>query len=86
MVPNLTDRYEISHYKFAKMAKFIPVFFYGVILADLETFHNRPLDAIRDLHWGWKIPVNFLLFFVAVSFGAVTKTGLLHCELDPIEE
>ena len=68
------------------MAKFIPVFFYGVILADLETFHNRPLDAIRDLHWGWKIPVNFLLFFVAVSFGAVTKTGLLHCELDPIEE
>jgi len=69
------------------MMNFIPVFFYGVILADLETFHNRPLDAIRNLHWGWKIPVNFALFLVAVSFGAYTKTTMFHhCENAPSEE
>jgi hypothetical protein len=69
-----------THYKIAKMMKFIPVFFYGVILADLETFHVRPLDSIRNLHWGWKIPVNFGLFVVAVSFGAYNRSGWMHCE------
>jgi len=70
------------------MLNFIPVFFYGVILADLETFHNRPLDRIRDLHWGWKIPVNFALFFVAVSFGGYTKptNKMHHCYEEPSEE
>jgi len=62
------------------MMNFIPVFFYGVILADLETMHQRPLDSIRNLHWGWKIPVNFALFFVAVSFGAYSNSNILHCE------
>jgi len=63
------------------MMNFIPVFFYGVILADLETLNQRPLDGIRNLHWGWKIPVNFALFFVGVSFGAYSKnTSMLHCE------
>jgi len=69
-----------THYKIAKMMNFIPVFFYGVILADLETFHVRPLDSIRNLHWGWKIPVNLALFTVAVSFGAYNRSGWMHCE------
>jgi len=56
-------------------------------LADLETFHQRPLDGIRNLHWGWKIPVNFALFFVAVSFGAVTNTKIgMECQNKPSEE
>jgi hypothetical protein len=44
------------------------------------------LDAIRDLHWGWKIPVNLGLFFVAVSYGAYTRSGLAHCETSKPEE
>ena len=47
-----------------------PVFFFGVIIADLETFKDhRPLDTLRDLSIWWKIPINLVLLFIALSFG-----------------
>ena len=33
----------------------LPYFLYGLILADMENLQSRPLDRIRDLHWGWKV-------------------------------
>ncbi len=59
-----------------KIVFHFPVFFFGVIIADLETFKEyRPLDTLRDLNIWWKIPINVVLFFVAVSFGSYSNNA-----------
>ena len=75
-LPFQTDKYHVTNYGIGKIVGHFPVFFYGVIYADLETFHVRPLDTLRELHWGWKIPINFGLFFVAVSYGSYSNNRL----------
>ena len=44
---------------------YVPIFLAAVVFADIESIKtSRPLDAIRNLHWGWKIPLNFVLLFL----------------------
>ena len=44
---------------------FIPVYLSAIIYADIESIKtSRPLDAVRNLNWGWKIPLNFVLLFL----------------------
>lgn len=54
---------------------YIPIFLVAVVFADIESMKTwRPLDAIRNLHWRWKIPINFvLLFLFAVCSSAQPK-------------
>jgi hypothetical protein len=49
-----------------------PIFFFGVIFADMETLKDqrKPLDYIRALHWGWKIIVNGILLILFISLGS----------------
>lgn len=59
-----------------KIVIHFPVFFFGVIIADLETFKEyRPLDTLRELSIWWKIPINLVLFFVSVSFGSYSNNA-----------
>jgi len=52
---------------------YLPYFTYGVIFADIENLRDsQPLDRIRKLHWGWKIPINLVLGFLFVSYGSMT--------------
>jgi len=51
--------------------KQIPFFLIGTALADMENMTFRPLDRIRDLHWGWKIPINAVLLFAFVVWGSI---------------
>jgi hypothetical protein len=48
-------------------------------LADMENMVNRPLDKIRDLHWGWKIPVNGVLLAIIVFWGSIEYDGPKGC-------
>lgn len=55
---------------------YIPFFTYGLIFSDsenLKTDNPRPLDAVRELHWGWKIPINLVLVFLFTSYGAIIE-------------
>jgi len=61
----------VTNLDFGKTVMHLPVFFLGVIIADFENMKDsRPLDAVRNLHWGWKIPINLFLIFVIVSLGS----------------
>jgi hypothetical protein len=54
----------------------MPLFIFGVIFADLETWKDyRPLDSVRELHWGWKIPLNTVILFLVASWGSYWDTG-----------
>ena len=49
----------------------LPIFFFGVILADMETIPTgRPLDRIRNLDIKWKVPINILLFTIFIVYGS----------------
>jgi len=37
----------------------------------MENMVHRPLDKIRDLHWGWKIPLNAFLLAVWLIWGSI---------------
>ena len=42
------------------------------MFADLEHDKNiRRLDAIRNLDWWWKIPINISLFIIFIFYGSV---------------
>jgi hypothetical protein len=56
------------------------MFIFGVILADLETLPERPLDKFRNLPWWYKVPWNTLLLFVAISYGSNFDRGCLYKE------
>jgi hypothetical protein len=59
-----------------KIVFHIPVFFFGVMIADLETFKEyRPLDTLRDLSIWWKIPINFVLLFISLSYGSYSNNA-----------
>ena len=50
---------------------YIPIFLAAVVFADIESFKTwRPLDTIRNLHWGWKIPLNFVFLFLFAVCGS----------------
>lgn len=42
----------------------------GVVFSDLENMVNRPLDKIRRLHWGYKIPLELTLLAIFVIWGS----------------
>ena len=43
----------------------------GLVLSDLETMPYRPLDKIRNLSCGWKIPINLTLITIIALFGSI---------------
>jgi uncharacterized membrane protein YeiB len=55
----------------------MPIFFFGVMFADIETWKDyRPLDSVRNLHWGWKIPINLVLSIIILSWGSYQDEGM----------
>ena len=58
------------------------MFLVGVTLADLETMDPRPLDWLRKLNIWWKIPINFVLFALFVSYGSYGGDGRCHLAKD----
>lgn len=54
-----------------------PIFFFGVIFADIETFKDRrkPLDYIRALNIWWKILFNTLMLILFFSLGSFQDDG-----------
>ena len=40
---------------------------------------HRPLDRIRDLHWGWKIPLNALLAGAFLVWGSIQNEDPTGC-------
>lgn len=43
----------------------------GLVLSDMETMPNRPLDKIRNLSCGWKIQINLTLITIIALFGSI---------------
>jgi hypothetical protein len=54
-------------------------FIIGVVFADLETMVNRPLDKLRNLHWGYKVPYELLLLAMFLIWGSVPNDGPKGC-------
>ena len=50
---------------------YMPLFLIGVAISDMENMVHRPLDRIRDLHWGWKIPLNTVLIAIILIWGSI---------------
>lgn len=40
---------------------------------------HRPLDKIRDLHWGWKIPLNAVLLLAFTVWGSIQNEERIGC-------
>ena len=71
LVPQATDGLTFTHYELSRIITHLPVFFVGVIIADMEANpKSRPLDALRDLSIWWKIPINLILLFLFVTYGS----------------
>jgi hypothetical protein len=78
LVPVATDGVGFTHYEISRIIEHIPIFFIGVIIADMESDpHSRPLDSIRNLNWYWKIPINLVLLFIFFTYGSYG--GLNRC-------
>ena len=75
-IPEITDNIHQTNYHLRDIVKHIPVFFFGVIFADLENLKpTRPLDWLRNLSIWWKIPINLFLFIVIISWGSYSGDG-----------
>lgn len=61
---------------------YYPMFIFGVIIADLETRPNRPIDKLRNLTGSKKVCMSLFLLFIALSFGSNTRTGNFYREDD----
>jgi len=48
-------------------------------LSDMENMVSRPLDKIRDLHWGWKIPFNGVLLAIIFLWGSIQNDSPKGC-------
>lgn len=57
-------------YHVPKIIKQMPYFIMGLVISDMENMVERPLDKIRDLHWGWKIPFNGFLLLLIFTWGS----------------
>ena len=58
----------------------MPLFLIGTVFADLENMIERPLDSLRDLHWGWKIPINTVLILIACVWGSIDNEAPEGCQ------
>jgi hypothetical protein len=73
--PEISDSYDMTKYRLPELVKYIPIFFFGVAFADIETHPARPLDKVRELSIWWKIPLNTLLIIIIVSWGSYSGDG-----------
>lgn len=60
-------------WKHAYAVSYMPYFLIGTAIADIENMVQRPLDKIRDLHWGWKIPFNGILLLIIFFWGSIKE-------------
>lgn len=62
----------LTYYKveFAAIPNQLPLFVFGAALADMEMMVERPLDKLRNLHWGYKIPVELSLWAMFLIWGS----------------
>ena len=58
--------------KSSPLSTFLPLFFIGVLLCDIEHLKEgyRPLDSIRNLPLVWKILLNTVLLTIFVIYGS----------------
>jgi len=56
---------------------YLPFFTFGVLFCDVENLKEigRPLDAIRNLNFWIKIPINLALIFLFISYGSILTDG-----------
>ena len=73
--PEISDSYDMTKYRLPELVKYIPIFFFGVAFADIETHPSRPLDRVRELSIWWKIPLNTALIIIIVSWGSYSGDG-----------
>lgn len=82
-IPRISDDLAYTDYHFktssntsyldTNLRAYIPYFTFGVIFADVENLRESvPLGVLRDLHWGWKIPINLVLLFLFFTYGSMT--------------
>lgn len=65
----------LTYYKVNMFLYQLPYFFIGIVFSDMENMVERPLDRIRNLHWGWKVPINIVLISMFLVWGSsVTET------------
>lgn len=97
-IPRVTDAYHYTNYGFQSMytgsktrlfdtavRQHMPTFFWGVMFCDLEHDKvNRRLDALRDLDWWWKVPINATLFILFIFYGSVDIEPLSALKPDDI--
>ena len=91
-VPRITDAYHYTNYGFdskfhVKHDQFfdkairesIPTFFIGVLFCDLEHDQKvRRLDALRELPWYFKIPINLSLVIMFFIYASVAEDSEDH--------
>ena len=57
---------------------YLPVFVFGVIFSDIEHLtkgFGRPLDAIRNINFWVKIPINLVFITIFVVYGSQTESS-----------
>ena len=64
----------LTYYKveFGSIPSQLPLFVFGAALADMEMMVKRPLDKLRNLHWGYKIPVELSLCAMFLIWGSAS--------------
>lgn len=89
LIPFLVCRWKYSKQILATTATGVPLvyhypmFIFGVILADLETQPEKPLDQFRNMSTAKTILWNSALIFIGLSFGSYTGDGC-HSKDDDI--
>jgi len=76
IIPEICGFYDLVELKLTKFYIHMPLFFIGTALADIESWKDyRPLDEIRNLHWGVKILINTPLFLIFLIYGSWKAEG-----------
>ena len=69
----------LSSFELSEIVQKMEYFVIGVVFADLETMVNRPLDRIRNLHWGYRVPIELVLVTLFLIWGSALSDGPKGC-------
>ena len=86
-MPYYTDKFNLTDYSvhFKKgmtlqygLVMYLPLFLIGVIFSDIEHLSKgfgRPLDALRNINFWVKIPINLVFLTIFVVYGSQTESS-----------
>ena len=86
-VPYYTDKFNLTDYSvhFKKgmtlqygLVMYLPLFLIGVIFSDIEHLSKgfgRPLDALRNINFWVKIPINLVFIVIFMFYGSLLGEG-----------